>query len=377
MSFKHVLVTGGAGFIGSHVVDRLVQDGYRVRVLDSLEFEAHQTVDEPPGFVHPAAEFIRGNILDELTLRRSLTGIDAVVHLGALGSIGQSQYQVARYTQNNVLGMARLLDVIVNERTNVERLLVASSLEVYGEGLYRRLSDGSLIHPAPRSVRQLLRHDFEVRDYRTGEPLHPVPTPESTACNSQSVYGATMRAQEELALCAGRAHRIGVTIARYPCVYGPRQPLSNPHAGIIALMATRILNGHSPLIYEDGQQTRDFLNIRDLLDASMLLLENHQTENEVYNVCSGWPITIRQLAEHMLKLYRRPDLPVHITNQYRMGDARHSFGDSLKMAALGWLSSRHIEDGLQEMVDWSRTQRPIDRVDIAHQELISRGLVLD
>ncbi len=373
--FKHVLVTGGAGFIGSHMVDLLLEKGYKVRVLDNLEPQVHGELDGPPEYLNPEAEFIRGDVLDRETFRRALEGVDAVIHDAAMVGVGQSQYQIQRYTQVNTFGTAILLDILVNEKTSVERLLMASSMSIYGEGLYRRPSDGALLTPALRPDSQLEKHDFEMRDPATGEVLEAVPTPETKPLHCTSVYALNKKDQEEYSLVAGRSHGIPVTACRFFNVYGTRQSLSNPYTGVAAIFSSRIKNGNAPLIYEDGKQARDFINVRDLVEAKLFLLEEPRSNLEVYNICTGTPTSVRQIADLLLKLNGREDLVPEVVHRFRSGDIRHCYGDPAKLAELGWEARISLEDGMRELVEWSAEQDAKDEVERAHRELVERGLI--
>ena len=300
--FKRVLVTGGAGFIGSHMVDLLLEKGYKVRVFDNLEPQVHGDISEPPAYLSREAEFVRGDVLDRDALRRAMDGCDAIIHDAAMVGVGQSQYQVYRYTHVNTGGTANLLDILVNDKTGVERLLVASSMSIYGEGACTRPSDGRMVFPVLRPEEQMQRHDFEVRDPETGEVLLPAPTPEHKPLYCTSVYALSKKDQEEYCLVVGRAHNIPTVACRYFNVYGPRQSLSNPYTGAAAIFLSRIKNGNAPLLYEDGKQMRDFINVRDIVEAKLFLLENPKANLEPYNICTGAPTSITDIDRKSTRL---------------------------------------------------------------------------
>ena len=374
--FKKVLVTGGAGFIGSHMVDLLLEKGYEVRVFDNLEPQVHgELAGRPPAYLSSGAEFVLGDMLDRDALRRALDGCDAIIHDAAMVGVGQSQYQPFRYVHVNTTGTALLLDVLVNDNPGVERLLVASSMSIYGEGLYRRPSDGARVSPVMRPEAQLADRDFEMRDPETGEHLEPVGTPESKPLHCTSVYALSKKDQEEYSLVIGRAHGISTVACRFFNVFGPRQSLSNPYTGAAAIFSSRIKNGNRPLIYEDGRQVRDFIHVRDLVEAKLFLLENPAANLKAYNLCTGRATSIVELATTLARLMGRPDLEPEVTARYRAGDTRHCYGDGAKLAALGWTARRGLEEGLAELVAWSEGQQADDMVDRAHGELVAKGLV--
>jgi len=373
--FKNILVTGGAGFIGSHTVDALLAAGYRVRVFDNLEPQVHGAIDQPPAYLSREAEFIRGDVRDREALGRALRGMDAVIHLAAMVGGGQSQYQIHRYIDVNVGGTAVLLDLLVNDKTGVQKLLVASSMSIYGEGLYRRPSDGALRTPRLRPDEQLERHDFEMRDPETGEVLEPVPTPESKPLFCSSVYAQAKKDQEEYCLIAGQAYKIPVVAGRFFNVYGPRQSLNNPYTGAAAIFSARIKNGNPPLIYEDGEQRRDFICVRDLARALLLLLEDPRADYQAVNIGTGRPASILTLARTLAKLYGREDLEPQIVHKFRSGDIRHCYGDVSRIAALGFQASISLEEGLRELVEWADREEAVDQVEKAHKELVEKGLI--
>lgn len=374
-AFKKVLVTGGAGFIGSHMVDLLLKRGYEVRVYDNLEPQVHGDITEPPAYLSKDAEFINGDILDKDKLRKALEGCDAVIHDAAMVGVGQSQYQIERYTNVNTMGTAILLEILANEKTKVERLLVASSMSIYGEGLYKRPSDGKLIAPELRPEAQMAGGVFDMLDPETGEVVEAVPTPESKTLYCQSIYALTKKDQEELCLIAGRAHNLSTVACRFFNVYGPRQSLSNPYTGAAAIFMSRLKNENAPLIYEDGEQLRDFISVYDLVEAKLFLLENPNANLDMYNICTGKATSIKDIAKILADIYGRPDLQPDVTKRYRSGDIRHCYGDSSKINALGWNYRIGVKDGLTELVEWSRGVEASDKLEAAQEELKARGML--
>ncbi len=266
---KHVLVTGGAGFIGSHVAEELLQHGYRVRVLDNLSVQVHGVERETPTYLNPDVELIVDDIRNPDAVRRALKGIDAVYHFVAMVGVGQSMYELVRYTDVNNVGTAVLLEALI-ERP-VERLVVASSMSIYGEGLYES-ADGTIHSDVERTLDQLKSNHWEMRS-RTGEPLKPVPTPEWKTPSLASVYALSKYDQERMCMMVGRAYGIPSVALRFFNAYGPNQALSNPYTGVLAIFASRLLNGKPPILFEDGNQLRDFVSVYDVARACRLALE--------------------------------------------------------------------------------------------------------
>src|SRR3982750_4709318 len=264
-----VLITGGAGFVGSHLADDLLQNGYEVRALDSLAPQVHGTSGRRPAYLARYGEFIRGDVRDPEAMSRAVENIDAVFHFAAVVGVGQSMYEIANYTSTNTQGTAVLLEALAQRP--VERLVVASSMSIYGEGLYRTCA-GSLVEGRERTFQQLRAHDWEIRG-ADGDPLIPVPTPESKCPALPSVYAITKYQQERMCMVVGRAYGIDAVALRFFNIYGTRQALSNPYTGVLAIFASRFLNDRPPLINEDGFQQRDFVHVTDIARACRLALE--------------------------------------------------------------------------------------------------------
>lgn len=372
MTPKKVLITGGAGFIGSHVADELLGQGYSVRALDNLSPQVHGDVQRP-SYLDPEVELIRGDVTSSDTVARALEGVDAVFHFAALVGVGQSMYEVADYTRVNNLGTATLLEALIARP--VERLVVASSMSLYGEGLYRDAA-GETYSGVVRSLDQLRRGDWELYN-GVGERLEPVPTPETKAPALASVYALSKYDQERLCLMVGAAYGIPTAALRFFNVYGPHQALSNPYTGVLAIFASRYLNDRPPLIFEDGYQKRDFVNVRDVARACRLALEAEAAAGDVFNVGSGQAYTVLEIAERMAKTLGKTRITPEITGDYRVGDIRHCFADIAKArAVLGYEPQVEFEEGLAELAEWLDGQVSVDRVDDARRELVARGLTV-
>ena len=370
---KKVLITGGAGFIGSHVADELLNGGYDVRVLDNLFPQVHGSNGARPGYLNSDVELIAGDVRDPDTVRKALTGMDAVYHFAAAVGVGQSMYEISRYTQINNMGTAVLLEALIDQP--VSRLIVASSMSIYGEGLYVA-PNGTTWTGVERTAEQLKARDWEPRT-PGGEPLWPVPTPESKPPSVASIYALSKYDQERMCLLVGGAYEIATVALRFFNVYGPRQAVSNPYTGALAIFAARLLNGSPPLIFEDGRQRRDFIYITDVARAARLALEVEGAKGQVFNVGSGHHFTIGEIAERMCGLLGRANLAPEISGKYRVGDIRHCFADiSLARTVLGFTPSVSLDDGLMKLSEWLHGQIAVDRVETARQELEARGLAL-
>ncbi len=367
---KRILITGGAGFIGSHITDLLLSSGYAVRILDALSPQIHGQT-ERPDYLNEDAELIVDDIRDRDAVSRALAGVDAVIHLAAAVGVGQSMYEIVSYTATNDLGTAVLLEAL--SRYPVERLVCASSMSIYGEGLARR-SDGEIVAPAERSIDQLRRGVWELMD--GNEALTPLPTPESKLPSLSSIYALGKYNQERQCLIVGKAYGIPTVALRFFNVYGPRQALSNPYTGVLAIFASRLLNKRPPLAFEDGRQRRDFVHVYDVVRACKLALETSNGIGEVYNIGSGRDRTIDSVARDLGRVIGAGEIMPHVTGKYRAGDIRHCFADITKARTeLGFKPQVEFESGLTQLAEWLTGQIAHDRVENATRELESRGLV--
>jgi dTDP-L-rhamnose 4-epimerase len=367
-----VLVTGGAGFIGSHLVDGLLAAGHQVVVLDSLERQVHPN-GSWPAYLNPEAEWRQGDVQDPEAVRQALAGVEAVYHLAAVVGVGQSMYEVRRYVAGNCLGAATLLEEVVAVRDRLRKLVVASSMSIYGEGRYLDRA-GRPITPPLRSEEQLARHDWNVYG-PDGEPATPIPTDEEKLPQPASVYAVSKRDQEELFLAVGRAYGIPTVALRFFNVYGPRQALTNPYTGVAAIFSARLLAGRPPVVYEDGEQTRDFVHVSDIVQANLLALTRAEADGQALNVGSGRAVTIRTVAETLARVLGRPIAPV-LAGQYRTGDIRHCFADlSRARRLLGYEPRVSFEEGMAQLAAWVAEQPPDDRFEEARRALEERRLV--
>jgi dTDP-L-rhamnose 4-epimerase len=368
----HILITGGAGFIGSHLADELIRCGHHVRALDNMATQVHGENGGRPGYLHPGVVLHRGDVRDGAAVRTALQGIDVVYHLAAAVGVGQSMYEIEHYTSTNNLGTAVLLQELV--RRPVQRLIVASSMSIYGEGLYAR-PDGAVVEAAERELDQLKIGDWEPRD-RDGEPLLPLPTPETKPPALSSVYALSKYDQERMCLMIGRAYGIPTVALRLFNVFGTRQALSNPYTGVLAIFASRLLNNNAPFIFEDGLQRRDFVSVYDVVQAFRLALDSPAAPGHAFNIGSGRSYTVRDVADMLRKVLGRSNRP-EVCGKYRVGDIRHCFADiSLATRVLGYRPAVTLEDGIAELAQWLREQTAHDRVAVASRELSERGLTV-
>ena len=373
MTIKKVLVTGGAGFIGSHLVDALLARRYAVRVVDALVPQVHKKQGTPE-HLDPRAEFIEGDVCDPVLLARALDGVDVVYHQAAEVGVGQSMYEPVRYMRANTLGTTMLLEEISKNRRGVRKLVVASSMSIYGEGEYECKNCGR-VAPRLRSALQLRAKEWEVRCPQCGGALTPVPTMEAKPLVPTSVYAISKQDQEQLCLVMGRAYGIPTVALRYFNVYGTRQALSNPYTGLCAIFSARLLNDKTPLVFEDGEQSRDFVHVSDIVQANLLAIEKSDADYEAMNVGTGVATTVNQMAK-LLSDGLGKNIPGEITGQYREGDIRHCVADISKAKRLlGYTPKVALKDGLRELLAWVREQSARDLVPQMQKELAARNLV--
>jgi dTDP-L-rhamnose 4-epimerase len=368
---KNVLVTGGCGFLGSHLVDALVAHGHNVRVLDNLDPQVHG--DSVPDYLNPEAELLRGDIQDSGAVTKALKGIDVVFHLAAVVGVGQSMYEISRYVGTNTQGTAVLLQALLGRQSKVEKLVIASSMSIYGEGKYSCVNCGTVAPPL-RPAQQLQNKEWEMVCSKCGSKLEPIPTDESKSLQCSSIYALSKKDQEEMSLLFGRTYNLPVVALRYFNIYGPRQALSNPYTGVAAIFASRLLNGNPPLVFEDGNQLRDFVSVKDVVRANILAMEHSAGDGRALNIGSGQAISI-SAAARVLGRALDTSIRCELTEKYRAGDIRHCFADiSAAKTYLRYKPQVQFTDGVKELVGWLRLQKPTDRVVEAFAQLNSFGL---
>jgi dTDP-L-rhamnose 4-epimerase len=367
-----VLITGGAGFIGAHLSAALLEAGADVRVLDDLLPQVHGDCERPP-YLSDGVDLVRADVRDPEAVRKALIGVDSVVHLCARVGVGQSMYEIAEYSSVNTFGTGVLLEALLEHP--VERLVVASSMSIYGEGLYVG-ADGSPLASAERTREQLESGRWDPAGL-DGQVLTPVPTPESKSPALSSVYALTKYDQERLCLMFGDAYKIPTVALRFFNVYGPYQALSNPYTGVLAIFASRLLNERRPLVFEDGEQRRDFVSVHDIATACMLAMTSDEAAGHAINIGSGQSVTVNEIAARLARILGKEHLAPEITGKYRVGDIRHCFADiALAEELLGYRPQVEMDRGMEELAQWLEGQVAVDSVDAATAELAARGLTV-
>jgi dTDP-L-rhamnose 4-epimerase len=368
-----VLVTGGAGFIGSHLADRLLADGHEVRALDNLDPQVHPT-GKRPDYLDPEVELYVGDVRDHDAVSGALDGVDTVVHFAAAVGVGQSMYEIEHYTSVNALGAAVVLDEVVKRRDRIRKLLVASSMSIYGEGQCRNPRTGeSGLAPGLRPESQLAAKQWDVVA-DDGGALEPEPTAETKPLRPTSVYAIGKRDHEELFLAVGAAYGIPAVALRFFNVYGERQALSNPYTGVAAIFSSRLLNDRAPIVFEDGEQTRDFVDVRDLVRGCALALSGDGADGRTVNLGTGVPTSILGVARTIAAGLDK-EIEPEIAEQFRAGDIRHCYADTrLAEELLGFCAEIPFADGMRDLLAWLEGQRADDSVEAAREALVTRGL---
>jgi len=370
---KKVLVTGGAGFIGSFIVDELVKKGYEVRIFDSLDPQVHPN-GKIPEHLNKDAEFIKGDVRNYDELKKALKGVNIVSHHAAAVGVGQSQYKIKYYVDTNVTGTANLLDILINTKNSIEKIILAASMSSYGEGNYN-CSNCGIVNPPLRTEDQVSNGQWELFCPKCREILKPVPTDENKFQQCNSIYALTKKMQEDMILNIGITYKIPVVALRYFNVYGPRQSLSNPYTGVAAIFMSRIKNDQPPVVYEDGLQTRDFISVYDIARANIMAIEKEKANYKSFNVGTGKPRTIKGVALDLARYYGK-DIKPDITRKFRKGDVRHCYSDStLIEKTLGFRPEVSFEQGMKELIKWAEKAYFEDKFEDAAKELEEKGLV--
>lgn len=375
-----VLVTGGAGFVGSFLCEELHKQGYEIRIFDNFEPQVHASgLNNLKQLVTTRGEFVKGfelvwgDVRNSPQLEAAMKGVDAIVHFAAQVGVGQSMYEIHRYVDHNTAGTAVLLDLLAARKHSVKKLVVASSMSIYGEGAFDCPVCGE-VYPKLRALPQMQAGDWEARCPRCSRGAAPKATREDKPLSPTSIYAITKRDQEEMCLSVGRAYDIPTVALRFFNIYGPRQALNNPYTGVAAIFSSRLLNNRPPVVFEDGHQTRDFVHVTDIVQATMLALTMDEANFDVFNVGTGRPISVRQVANLLAKRMGR-DIAPQIESKFREGDIRHCYGDIGKISRrLGYRPKVELEVGIDELIAWASNQTAEDRFDQAAAELVSRGL---
>jgi len=372
LTTKKVLITGGAGFVGSHTADALLEAGHEVRIFDNLTSQVHRA--GLFSYIPKGAEFVLGDMRNLAQVRKAVQDVDVIFHLAAAVGVGQSMYQIADYTATNNLGTANLFQAILDTGSRPDKIVVASSMSIYGEGKCL-CPDCGEVAPPPRSLEQLKEKCWETSCPQCRETVVPVPTREDKPLQSTSIYALSKKDQEEMTLLFGRTYQVPVVALRYFNIYGTRQSLSNPYTGVAAIFAARLMNRRAPVIFEDGQQMRDFVSIHDVAQANLLAMAKSAADGKALNIGSGEPVTIREVATELEHALAVP-LPIEVTGKYRAGDIRHCFADiSAATQLLGYQPKVRLKRGIEELVGWLESQQADDNVDDAMERLHVHGLV--
>jgi dTDP-L-rhamnose 4-epimerase len=370
---KRVLVTGGAGFIGSFIVDRLVKKGHQVRILDNLDPQVHEN-SIPPKYLNRQAEFVNGNVCDRQGFHNALKGIDIVFHMASCVGVSQSQYEIGKYTEVNCLGAALLWDIIVQEKLSVEKVILPSSMTCIGEG-NSRCENCGIVKPRTRKETEVSPTFYSCRCPNCNNPVSPVATSSTCKLEPSSIYALSKKYQEELTLLLSRLYNIPAVVLRYFNVYGPRQSLSNPYTGVGAIFISRIKNGKNPVVYEDGLQTRDFISVHDVVEVNIAAMESNVLDYQVLNFGSGIPVTISDLAAKLIGLLKS-DVQVEVSRKFRKGDIRHCFADKNEIEQkLNYRPQVSLEKGLLELAEWATDQQASDGFEKATSELRNKGII--
>lgn len=353
LSGARVLVTGGAGLIGSHLADLLLERGCRVRIFDNLEPQTHPK--GRPDWIPSEVEFVQGDIRHADDVRSALTGMDYVFHQAAFGGFTT---EITKYVEVNTVGTVRLFETIRTHKLPVKKIVLASSQAVYGEGTYR-CPQHKVQYPKPRQLEQFLQKRWELECLQCQQPMVPLPTKEEKRKDGSTIYALT-KGSEEWLLRLGKSIEVPVVALRYAVTFGPRQSVYNPYTGVVSIFSTRLLNGRPPIVYEDGAQSRDFIYVEDVARANIFVMERQDTDYDVFNVGTEKPTTVLELVNELKNLYGLRQIEPKISGSFRPGDARHFIHDSSKLRALGWEPTVSVREGLRRYHDWIETKHHLE-----------------
>ena len=374
---KNILISGGAGFIGSKLTQKLVEKGFKVTVLDNLSKQIHGENQNSTLYssIKDIVTFIQGDVCNKSDWQKALRNQDAVIHLASETGTGQSMYTIARYNEVNILGTSYLLDILANEKHSIKKIIIASSRSIYGEGKYLCKNDG-IVYPNHRQDVDMAKGKFNLVCNKCNEPLQLLATDEDSKMHPSSIYGITKQQQEQMILLMGKTLNIPTVALRYQNVYGPGQSLSNPYTGILSIFSTRLLNGNDIDIYEDGQESRDFIFIDDVVSATILALQKKAANNQIFNVGSGVATSVSEVAELLQSLFNS-NVKIAVNGKYRFGDIRHNYADLSKIEnVLGFSPKFDFFSGITSFVNWVKTQEVMqDKYEMSIQELKNRGFI--
>jgi dTDP-L-rhamnose 4-epimerase len=371
---NNILITGGAGFIGSRVALKLVNKGYKVTVLDNMSVQIHGEAGELPEFIAGKVDFIKGDVASIEDLRKAIKNQDAIIHLAAETGTGQSMYEIYRYVDVNIGGTAKLLDILTNEQHTVKKVVVASSRAIYGEGKYECKEHG-IVYPTERIDEDMSKGDFECKCPMCHKDVTLIPTDEESKIHPTSVYGITKQNQEEMVMVVCKSLGIPAVSFRYQNVYGPGQSLNNPYTGILSIFSTRIKNGNDINVFEDGMESRDFVYIDDIVDATILGLEREEANNQVFNVGSGVKTDVITVANTLKDAYGS-NININVSGNYRIGDIRHNIADITKLKdKLKFEPKVSFKEGITNFANWVNTQEVMqDKYEQSINEMKEKGL---
>ena len=371
----NVLITGGAGFIGSRLCEKLFDQGYEITILDNLSPQVHGSDSTLYNRIKEKCNFIKGDVRVIEDWKRALKDQDIVVHFAAETGTGQSMYEVQRYNDVNVMGTSNLLQILANSNHSIKKIILSSSRSIYGEGKYYSDTHG-IQYPHNRKESDMIKGIFNPKCEHSSKEMRPLSTDENSKIHPISIYGMTKQYQEQMIMLISKSLGIPSVSLRYQNVYGPGQSLSNPYTGILSIFSTRILNGNDLEIYEDGLQSRDFVFIDDVVDATKLAIEKDNSNDQVFNVGSGEAINVKKVAEVLRDIYNVSNINISISGKFRLGDIRHNFADLSKInKLLGYSPKFSFMEGVSEFVKWVRSQEvQVDNYEKSIKELEQKGL---